>query len=140
MAFEATAEELGLATAEPYGLIVDWHVGSGVATVVSYGTGDASLYLESGGGIIGGHAHEPVRQAAIRAVRFGGALSGLQPVTGEPSLPTREGQINFTVLRPDGAWTLRVTEDDLMNRAHPAFQVWSSTQAVITALRQISGP
>ena len=140
MAFEASAEEMGLATEPAYGLIVDWHVGSGVATVVSYATGDASLYLESGGGIIGGHAHEAVREAAVSAVRDGSAVVGLQPLTGQPALPTHEGQVTFTVLRPDGAWTLRVTEDDLMNPDHPAFQVWMSTQAVISALRQVSGP
>lgn len=139
MAFEASAQDIGLTTESPYGLIVDWHVGSGVATIVAYATGDASLYLETGGGIIGGFAHERVREAAMAAVREGGDLTGLEPSTGAPGLPTQEGQVAITVLRPEGAWTLLVREEDLWNPGHPAHQVWMSTQAVITELRQIAG-
>lgn len=139
MAFEASAEDIGLTNESPYGLIVDWHVGSGVATIVTYATGDASLYLETGGGIIGGYAHERVREAALNAVREGGGLTGLEPASGAPGLPTQEGQVTITVLRPEGAWTLRVREDDLWDAGHPAHAVWMSTQAVITELRQVAG-
>jgi hypothetical protein len=58
MAFTATPEQLGLSLPADktvvYGVIMDWEMGGATATTVSYQTGDASLYLSSGGGVIGG--------------------------------------------------------------------------------------
>jgi len=140
MAFEASPQDIGLTTDEPYGLIVDWNVGAGVVTIVSFATGDASLYLDTGGGVIGGFAHERVRQAAQNAVHEGSGLTGLEPASRPPSLPMQEGEVTFTVLRPEGAWTMRAREDDLENPSHPAYQAWVAIHAVISELRRVAGP
>jgi hypothetical protein len=46
--------ELTLNGTEIYGVIMDWDLGNGIMTLVTYKTGDASMYLSSGGGVIGG--------------------------------------------------------------------------------------
>jgi len=43
---------------------MDWDLGDGIATFISFSTGDASMYLSSGGGLIGGGHHENVSVAA----------------------------------------------------------------------------
>lgn len=45
-------------------VLYDWDVGTGVATLISFDDDTTSLYLSSGGGVIGAGAHESVRQAA----------------------------------------------------------------------------
>jgi hypothetical protein len=54
-AFSVTPEQLGLSLPTDktvvYGVIMDWEMGGATATTVSYQTGDASLYLSSGGGV-----------------------------------------------------------------------------------------
>lgn len=70
-AFNVTTEDLGITvkdSLEVYGVIMDWGLGDEIATVVNYASGDASLYLSSGGGIIGGGLHENVSMAAKELV------------------------------------------------------------------------
>ncbi len=43
---------------------MDWIVSSAIATVVAFSDGSASVYFSSGGGLLGGQAHEPIRNAA----------------------------------------------------------------------------
>jgi len=68
MALGVTPEQLQI-TLPPdqtkvYGVVMDWDLGDGIATLVSFSTGDASMYLSSGGGLIGGGHHENVSIAA----------------------------------------------------------------------------
>src|SRR5688500_6800465 len=62
MALGTTQKDLQLSLADGktvvYAVVMDWNMGEGVATTVAYQTGDASMYLSSGGGIIGGGQHE----------------------------------------------------------------------------------
>lgn len=72
MAFTATPAQLGLSLTTDktvvYGVVMDWEMGGATATTVSYQTGDASLYLSSGGGVIGGGQHQNVNSAAKQFV------------------------------------------------------------------------
>ncbi len=43
-----------------YGLVMDWNMGDAIVTVISFKTGDASVYLTTGQAFIGGYAHETV--------------------------------------------------------------------------------
>ncbi len=43
---------------------MDWDLGDETMTLITYQTGDASMYLSSGGGIIGGGQHETVSKAS----------------------------------------------------------------------------
>ena len=67
LAFNATEEQIGVQfpadQTKIYGVIMDWDLGEGTATLVAFLSGDASLYLSSGGGVIGGGGHENVKQA-----------------------------------------------------------------------------
>lgn len=45
-------------------VVYDWDVNGGVATLVTFDDGTTSIYLSTGGGIIGAGKHETVRRAA----------------------------------------------------------------------------
>ena len=48
-------------------VVMDWNLGGEtVATLVAFADGTTSLYLTSGGGILGAGSHENVREAAAR--------------------------------------------------------------------------
>ncbi len=48
----------------PYGIVMDMSIDEVVVTVISFASGDASLYFSTGGGVLGGGGHSPVRDAA----------------------------------------------------------------------------
>src|ERR1044071_7763405 len=64
-------EELGVegpgAGAKAYGVLMEMGLSSGLASVVSFSTGDASLYTGTGGGILGGGGY-PAGNRAPRAL------------------------------------------------------------------------
>jgi len=70
MALSTPADNLGFKTDADfpivYGVLTDWDIGGSVATIMSMRDGTASLYTTSEFGVIGGHSHERVRQAALR--------------------------------------------------------------------------
>ena len=68
MALNVTPEQLQLTipndATKVYGVIMDLDLGKGIGTFVSFETGDASVYLSNGGGMIGGQVHQNVQYAA----------------------------------------------------------------------------
>ncbi len=82
----------------PRCVLMDWNVGGSVATLVAFDDGTVSLYLSSGGGIIGAGAHANVARAAgpfreqARAI-----LSKLSPATTFP-LPAGNNNVVFYVV------------------------------------------
>ncbi len=66
MAFNIKPEDLGVtldSDDQVYGSIIDMNTGNGIATMVCFIDGTASLYFSSGGGIIGSGQYENVRKA-----------------------------------------------------------------------------
>ena len=105
MAFGATQKQIGVNIpvdeTRIYGDIMDWDLGEGIATVVAFQSGDASVYLSSGGGVIGGSGHENVRTAAIRFVNEAQKyLANTKPTDTTP-LPGRD-MVNFYFLTNKG--------------------------------------
>jgi len=73
-AINVTAEQLQLQLDNDndlFGIVMDWNMGDAIVTVVSYKTGDASVYLSTGQAFIGGYAHETVIKAAKQFVIIG---------------------------------------------------------------------
>ena len=112
MALTVTAEQLGFQIPEDsikvYGIITDLDMGGGTATVVTYLTGDASIYLSSGGGFIGAGQHESVKKVAKEFVDNGHVISFKGKPFKNPDLPT-SGNANFYFLSNSG--NRRITEN-----------------------------
>ena len=61
-----------------FGVVIDIDIGGGTATVTSYASGDASLYLSNGGGTIGGIGPTEAIEAGSDA--FSTLFAGAQAV------------------------------------------------------------
>lgn len=115
MAFGATQEQIGVNIpsneTKIYGVIMDWDVGEGIATVVAFQSGDASVYLSSGGGVIGGSGHDNVKTAAIRFVNEAQKYLGNTKPTDTTPLPEKD-MVNFYFLTNKGKY---VGQEDMAN-------------------------
>jgi len=107
MAFSVTPQQLGLSLSTDetvvYGVIMDWEMGGATATTVSYQSGDASLYLSSGGGVIGGGQHQNVSSAAIQFVSVAQTFLDKTTETKTTPLPSTD-EVKFYLLTNKGVF------------------------------------
>ena len=119
---------------EPWGVVMDWGVANGTASVVAMSDGSASVYLSSGGGYMGGKGIEPVRlaaQKAVEAARSAELPSG--PTTSYP-LPEPHG-VFFYFLTDGGVYLSRTNEAEMSSGNHPLRQLGGAMQVVISQFR-----
>jgi hypothetical protein len=140
LAFNMRADAVGVNETwppeSPYGVIMDWGVERGVATLTSFTSGDASLYLSTGGGVIGGFAHTAVREAAQNLV--GLAASFVGQTNPAPDHPTPAfGQVFFHLITPQGLRRAEASEEDLAEGSDPLAPLFMAGHEVITQLRTI---
>lgn len=141
IAFTATPERLGLSLPADktivFGVIIDWEISDATATIVSYQTGDASLYLSSGGGIIGGGHHENVNTAAKKFVSLGQAF--LDKATKDPPIFLPEtDQVKFYLLTNKGIYGGQDTIDHLEKNNSAWQALFDEGNKVLTELRMIA--
>jgi hypothetical protein len=119
-------------------VIMDIHVGDGVASVMSSSGGDASIYLSTGGATIGGGGHENVRTAAIaftaEAVKHKAAMSP----AGTFPYPAA-GKVRFYLRAPEGVFFAEAPESDLAAGTHELSGLYRAGQGVITQFRSLDG-
>ncbi len=120
--------------------LMELSVGENVATLAAVADATTSMYFSTGGGIIGGDAHEPVRVAnrkflvAVDKFVEAGAF-----VKEENPLPVLKGAVSFAALTYDGMRVARDTEARLSSKTSPLWPLFALGHAVITALRTSTG-
>jgi hypothetical protein len=138
MAFSVTHEQLGLSLPTEktvvYGVIMDWEMGSATATIVSYQTGEASLYLSSGGGIIGGGQHQNVSSAAKRFVSLAQTYLDKSTKIETTDLPTTD-QVKFYLLTNKGKFVGQDNMNNFENRSSEWLKLFEEGNNVLTELR-----
>jgi hypothetical protein len=117
---------------------MDMGLADGTATLLSMSDGTASLYLSTGGGIIGGGGHESVRCVAAAFVRLAGRQQAHMEITEEFPLPSA-GRIAFYVLTDSGVFTGEADEATLVEKTHTFSPLFYAGHDVLTQLRLISG-
>jgi hypothetical protein len=133
--------ELGLTkpfeATKPWGVLMETTDEEASVTVFALSDGNASIYLSTGGGFIGGAGHEAVRHAAFNMVRVAGALVPLLSPTESFPLPNLGGTI-FYLRTEAGMLTGVAMEDELRQRRHPLAPLYFAGQDVITQYRLVS--
>lgn len=120
-----------------WGVVMDTTYPGGSASLVSLVDGTASLYFSSGGGVIGGQAHEQVASAAIAFVgRASAHLRHAVPAADEELPPV--GHTRFFILTADGTKVAEALENDLGAGRHELSPLFYAGQEVITQLRLMS--
>jgi hypothetical protein len=138
MALHTRAGDLGIQASgtEPvlFGIIMDMDIGGETATLVAFETGDASLYLSTGGGVIGGGTHRSVAEAARRFIASARAVrSSVSRAEGFPR-PGR-GEATFYLLTTEGTFTATRTEEGLAHGGDAFSALFSVGQDLLTQLR-----
>jgi hypothetical protein len=133
---EAPPEEIGLSDAgdEPFAVLMDIGLDRATATLFAASTGDASIYLSSGGGVIGGYAHENVRAAAKALVTEAAQhLSRMQRVSEFPC--PAAGNVRFYVRTREAIYAAEAADSALGEKADALWPLFYAGQEVLTQLR-----
>ncbi len=117
-----------------YGIVMDWEMGGATATTVSFQTGDASLYLSSGGGVIGGGQHQNVSEAAKQFVAVAQHFLQHTTETETASLPAAD-EIKFYLLTNKGLFAGQEQMENFENNSSSWIPLFKSGNDVLTALR-----
>lgn len=120
----------------PWGVVMEKGVPEGSYTLVALTDGNASIYLSSGGGSIGGGAHETIRKAAQAMVALAATFQPQATATKEFPLP-RNGQTIFYLLTDSGTFTFSASEQALGEERHPWSPLFHAGHEVIGQYRLI---
>jgi hypothetical protein len=106
-------------------------------TLFALGDGTTSLYISNGGGVLGGHAHESVRQANAAFIHTANELwHQLKP---DSSYPMPElGQTVFYALTDSGVLTGGGSEQELGIGQHELSVLSHAGHGVLTQLRLLT--
>lgn len=140
MAFAMTPERLGVTDLKAdniYGVIMDWHLEEGIMTLVTYKTGDASMYLSTGGGVIGGGHHENVNKASKQFVKFGDGYLSMTARTDLTSAPENDC-VRFYFLTATGKYYAEEKMVNFENNTSPWLEYFEEANKVISELRMTS--
>jgi len=141
MAFSVTPEQLQLSLPPDktvvYGVIMDWGIDTVTATVVSYETGDASMYLSSGGGVIGGGQHENVNSAAKHFVSLAQSYLDKASKSETNHLPHQD-EVKFYLLTNNGTYVGEDIMGNFENNTSTWLPLFNEANKVLTELRLIS--
>lgn len=120
-----------------WGVLMETDYDGMTASLFALLDGTTSLYFSNGGGVIGGHAHEEVRQANAAFIQAGNKFKNdLQPCNSYP-IPETNCTV-FYVLTDAGILTAGAPENDFGNGAHLLSPLFYAGHDVITQLRLIS--
>jgi hypothetical protein len=134
-----TWQEIGVAPREgTWGALMEIGFAKGVATVVGLADGTASLYLTSGGGVLGAGARPEVRKAAVQLCETAARFADGTTATSTFPRP-HAGQVRFYLLMDAGVRTVETDEDSLRAGKHRLSPLYAAGQNVITALREATG-
>lgn len=121
---------------DPYGLLMEMSIANSVVTLACFGSGDASVFYQSGGGMVGGISHEPVRKAAKEFVAMGKGVLPRMKKTSDYPLPGPES-VRFYVLTPKGAFTTETSRQSLGESQTALSTLFYSGQEVVSRMRQV---
>ena len=118
-------------------LLMEMGYPEAVATLVGLADGTTSMYFSTGGGIIGGGAHELVDAATRRWLDLAeDFVDSFAPALQAPALP-EDGETQFVAIATDGRFALSAPEQELGVGRHPASPLFHAGHDVITELRLI---
>jgi hypothetical protein len=139
IAFSMSHKDLSLNSdsENPYGAIMEFTLDDNYVTIVSYKTGDASIYLSTGGGFIGGIGHDNVKNASINFIKSVTDNLTLFKKAENNNLPPK-GYVNFYALTENGLFLCSDKEKKIQNMNNIFFDMYVAAQNIITEYSKIS--
>ena len=124
----------GILVDSVYGVVMDYPNKNGTATLASFATGECSLYMSNGSGIVNGERHESVRQAALDLVDLAARnVRASMPTSRYPSATSEF--VRFYILTNEGVRTFWFKLGDLNGSNEAAYVMFMEANKVIRALQ-----
>jgi hypothetical protein len=121
---------------EPYGMLMEMSIANSVVTLACFGSGDASVFYQTGGGMVGGVSHEPVRKAAKEFVAQAHKAMPRMKKTADYPLPGPDS-VRFYALTPKGIFTTETSRQSLSESQNALSALFYSGQEVVSQMRQV---
>jgi hypothetical protein len=112
-----------------------------VATFVCLADGTVSLYLSTGGGVIGGGQHESVRSAGAELLATTNEYAVDYIAAASPGLLEdipRDGYVHFNFLTFNGPYSAVCEERALVEHADPFANLFGNCHIVLGEVREIA--
>ena len=98
-------------------VVMDVHTNDTITSLMSSTEGDASIYVSSGGGMIGGGQHSNIRNVAIAFAKEVLKHKATMQPTREFPYPGK-GNVRFYLRTRDGVFSVEVAEAELAAGTH----------------------
>jgi hypothetical protein len=137
MAFSTTAEQLELIEIDNdkvYGLVTEMFMNKGTATIVGFLSGDASIYLSSGGGFIGGGNHEDVNSKVKEIIDQIQKYKSKSIKIENADLP-KQNEINFNFLTKNGIYQINGNMNEIMSEKSEFTELYKEVDKIMTLIR-----
>lgn len=121
---------------EPYGLLMELGIPNSVVTLACFADGDARVYYKTGGGMVGGVAHESIRKASKDLVAQTQRILPRMTKTNTHPLPDQD-RVRFYALTPRGTFTAETDRRNLANPQNELASLFASGQEVVAQMRQV---
>lgn len=139
-AFSMRSSDVGITSSKAqtaWGILMETGYPGATATLLALNDGTTSLYLSSGGGVIGAHSHETVRIANSQFLDVANLnIQHMKPTLSFP-VPAM-GETIFYVLTDGGTLTACAPEQELGNNRNVLSPLFYAGHEVITQLRLVS--
>ena len=118
-----------------YGVIMDWDFeGKAVVTLVSFITGDASIYFSSGASIIGGGQHRDINNKSKEFINL--ATQYLPKATvNSDSIRTEIGYVKFYLLTNKAKYILLDKVENINDKKSELYPLFIEANDLITEIR-----
>ena len=139
MVFSLNAESLGQENTnpnKPLCTVMEWEISNAIATLVSVIDGSTSLYLSTGGGVIGGGTHHNVEVASSAFREASEKYLSRMEKDNDFELPEK-GHVCFYVVTTSGIYKYDGLEKDMISGRDEFSQLFFLGQNTITELRKI---
>lgn len=142
LAYSTTYEQLHLPESHGkeilYGVLMDWdYEGKALITLVSFRTGDASLYFSTGTGIIGGGQHPEVAEASKAFIDQAESLRPEASST-DTTLKAEPGMLKFYLLTTKSKYTIKDKIDNVYNRTSKLSNLFAKANELISSIRRVT--
>ena len=140
-AFTITPQQLELTLPEDktsvFGVLLDVGMEGAIMTLVAYATGDASMYLSTGGGVIGGGLHKTVNDAAKNYLKKAQTYFVAAETTDATDTP-QLNEVFFYFLTNKGVYRGKDQMDNILKRFSAWTALFEEANKVVTELRVLT--
>jgi hypothetical protein len=140
-ALSVTAADLSLAPTQTrldvWGVLMELGYPQATATLAVFADGTSSLYISTGGGVIGSGEHKPVREESEKFLFAAQCFIEHFEPAGETPYP-KPGRVRFYIRTFETTLAAEADEQELGRNLHELGPLFHAGHAVITQMRLIS--